>query len=183
MIVPSAVSAEISSVRGSDFRSTISEWYRVAVKCCGKFAEDRLVIVMNFAGFSVHHFRRANHPPAKRGADGLMSQADAQHRNFAREALDQRHADASFFRRAGPGRNHDALGRELLDFVERDLIVAANFELLPHLAEVLRQVVGERIVVVEKQDHRVIDALRIAHSKRLFAASFRFRRYARFRAP
>jgi hypothetical protein len=41
----------------------------------------------------------------------------------------------------------------LLDFFEGDLIVAAHLEFLPHLAKVLRQVIGERIVVVEKQDH------------------------------
>ena len=54
----------------------------------------------------------------------------------------------------GPGRNHDALRPQFLDFVERDLIVAAHFELLPHLAEILREVVGKRIVVVEQQKHR-----------------------------
>ncbi len=44
-------------------------------------------------------------------------------------------------------------GCEHLDFVERDFIVAPHFERLPHLAEVLRQVVGEGIVVVEQQQH------------------------------
>ena len=68
-----------------------------------------LSIVMNFAGLSVHHFRRADHAAAKRRADRLMPQANAENRNLAREALDQRHADAGFARRARSRRNHDAL--------------------------------------------------------------------------
>ena len=44
-------------------------------------------------------------------------------------------------------------GLRCFDFLEGDLVVAADLELLPHLAEILRQVVGERIVVVEQQNH------------------------------
>ena len=51
-------------------------------------------------------------------------------------------------------------GEQLRNFIERDLVVAANFEFLPHLAEVLRQVVSERIVVVEKQNHFLLTSIR-----------------------
>ena len=39
--------------------------------------------------------------------------------------------------------------------------LATDFELLAHLAEVLRQVVGEGIVVVEEQNHFTILLLRL----------------------
>ncbi len=50
--------------------------------------ENSFAVMLNLAGFAVHYFWRANHAPAKRCADGLMSQANAKNRNLAREALD-----------------------------------------------------------------------------------------------
>ena len=99
----------------------------------------------------MHQFARANHAPAKRGPDRLMPQANTENRNFAREALNQRDADSGLLWRAWPGRNHDALRPHFLDLVERDAIVATHFELLPHLAQVLREVISKGIVVVEYQ--------------------------------
>ena len=99
----------------------------------------------------MHQFARANHAPAKRGPNRLMPQAHAENWNFAREALDQRDADSGLLRRAGTGRNHDVLRPHFLDLVECDAIVATHFELLPHLAQILREVISKGIVVVEYQ--------------------------------
>ena len=41
------------------------------------------------------------------------------------------------------------------DFVERNLVVAMHLQLPAQLAEKLREVIGERVVVVEKQNHRL----------------------------
>ena len=116
-------------------------------------AKNRFAVVMNFAGLTVHDFFRADDFATERVADGLMAEADAENGNFAGEVLDDGHAQTRFARRAGAGRNNDAFGAHAGDFVECDFVVAADFELLPHLAEVLRQVVGERVVVVEEQNH------------------------------
>ena len=40
-----------------------------------------------------------------------------------------------------------------LDFVQRDLVVAVDFDLRAKLAQALDEVVGEGIVVVDDQDH------------------------------
>ncbi len=61
--------------------------------------------------------------------------------------------------RAGPGRDADVLRRQTLDLVERDLVVAMHPHLLAQLAEVLDQVVGEAIVVVDHQQHICANSL------------------------
>ena len=51
----------------------------------------------------------------------------------------------------GPGEDHDAIGRQRLDLSTRQLVVAHHLHLRTQLAQVLHQVVGERIVVVDHQ--------------------------------
>ena len=40
-----------------------------------------------------------------------------------------------------------------LDFFDGDLIVAPYLDLCPQLPDILNQVVGERIVIIEYEDH------------------------------
>ena len=115
--------------------------------------ENPAAIVLDFAGFAVHQFLRADDPAAEGRADSLMAQAHSENWNLAGKALDQRDADASFLRGARARGDDDALGTHGGNFVERDLIVAANIQFLTQLAEILGEVVGERIVVVEEQNH------------------------------
>src|SRR5690242_5719702 len=49
----------------------------------GSIAEDGAAIVLNAAGLAVHYVLGANHITAKGGANGLMSQADAEDRLLA----------------------------------------------------------------------------------------------------
>src|ERR1700722_8321948 len=119
----------------------------------GQIGEDAAAVVFDFAGFAVHQFLSANDATTEGGANGLMAEADAENGNFSGETPDERDADAGFLGRAGAGRYKDTFGAQGGDFVERDLVVAAHFELLAHLAEILGEVVGEGIVVVEEQDH------------------------------
>ena len=89
-MVPSAVSAEISSVSRQRFSLDDQRVVARGLKILRQAAKDRFAVVMNFAGLAVHHLRRANHAAAKRRADRLMPQANAENRNLPREALDQR---------------------------------------------------------------------------------------------
>src|ERR1700683_1325346 len=82
-----------------------------------------------------------------------MPQAYPQQRNFPGKPLNERDTDSRLLGTARPGRYYDAFGLELLDLVEADLIVSADQQLLTELTEVLRQVVGKGIVVVEEQNH------------------------------
>ena len=148
------------------------------LKILREAAKDRFAIVVNFAGFPVHDFWRANYAAAKCGANCLVAEANTENWNFPREALDERNTDAGFFRRAGAGRDHDAVGAELFDFIERDLVVAADLEFLSHLAEILCQVVGEGVVVIEEQNHLAASIL----ARLIIPRDCRYRRGVRFRA-
>src|ERR1700682_2440130 len=71
---------------------------------------------------------------------------------------DQFDADAGFLRSGGSGRNDDALGTHRLDLSDRHFVVAANLCLGAQFAKVLDEVVRERIVVIEDEDHEFIVA-------------------------
>jgi hypothetical protein len=85
-----------------------------------------------------------------------VSEAYAKQRYLAGKMPDQRNADPGFLRRAGPGRNQDALWPHGFDGGDRHLVVAANLDLSAQFAKILDQVVGKRIVVVEHEDHYFI---------------------------
>ena len=56
----------------------------------------------------------------------------------------------------GPGEIDEVRRRERLRLVGRDRVVAAHDDLGAELAEQVREVVGERVVVVDQQDHRAL---------------------------
>src|ERR1700731_827838 len=116
--------------------------------------ENCLVVVVDAAGFAVHDFRRANHASSNRKADRLMAETHAENWNHSGKPANHVHANAGILRSAGTRRNYDALRLLLGNLVERDLVVAVHFQLFAQLAEELREVISERIVVVEEKNHR-----------------------------
>jgi hypothetical protein len=116
-------------------------------------AEYCFAVMLNFAGLSVHYFFGTDHAASKRSADGLVAEANAENRNFPCEALNERDANPSFLGGARTGGDYDALGMELLNFVERYLVISTDFDILAHLAEILRQIKCKGIVVVDEQNH------------------------------
>ena len=69
-------------------------------------------------------------------------------------------ADARFLRSTGAGRNDYALRTHGNDLFDRHLVIAANLNLRAQFSNVLDQVVGERIVVIEDEDPPLIVAAR-----------------------
>ena len=82
------------------------------------------------------------------------------------EALDHLDRDAGVLRTPGSGRDDDAIGRIVGDLVERQLVVAADDRRRAQLAQVLGEVEGERIVVVDQQNHSPASAIASACSMR-----------------
>src|SRR5579863_5379022 len=118
----------------------------------GQAPEDRAIVMHDGAGFAVHEMSGANHVSAEGLTDGLMSEADSAQRDFSGEVANQFDADARLLRRAGAGRDDDLFRAHVFDLADRDLIVAANLNFGAQFSEVLHQVVGEGIVVVEYED-------------------------------
>src|SRR5258708_14425477 len=91
--------------------------------------EDALAAVRHLRKLAVHDPRRTNDPAAERLPDRLMAEANAEDRDLTREALNERHADASLRRRAGPGRDDNFLRLPHGDLFESQRIVAID----PHV--------------------------------------------------
>jgi hypothetical protein len=119
----------------------------------GKFEEDVSAVVMDLAGFAVKELGGANDFSAEGRANGLMTEANSKDGKFPCQALDELHRDTCILRGARAGRNHDAFRLAARDLLDSDSVIAMDFDIAAEFAEVLREVVGERIVVVQKQNH------------------------------
>src|SRR5215207_5101987 len=143
--------------------------------------EDRPAVVANLGRLAVDGLGAAHDAPAEDLPDGLVAQAHAEHRHVTGERADHLQRHARLVRRPRPRRDDDAVGPYLLlDLPDRHLVVATHLHLRPQLAEVLHEVVGERVVVVYQQNllaHRdtppTVQAFRFAASasRRAFCTS------------
>ena len=111
------------------------------------------VTVQNWRGFAVHQPARAHDPAAEVMTDGLVTQADTEDRLFAGEGADDVERDAGFPGRAGTGREEDTVGIERESLRRRDFIVPENPLLHAQLAEILDEVEGERVEIVDDEQH------------------------------
>jgi hypothetical protein len=87
--------------------------------------------------------RGAHNLATKRLPNGLMSQAHAEDRNLAREALNRLDGNTSLVWSTRSRRDDNLLRREVGNIIGRDLIIEFDYNLLPHLAQVLNQIVCE----------------------------------------
>src|ERR671927_414830 len=86
-------------------------------------------VVIYHRRLTMHDLARAHDAPAKRLADGLMTQAYAQNGDTSGKAPDHRQRYAGLIRRAWTRRDHDALRPQSFDFFDTDLIVADDLHL------------------------------------------------------
>ena len=123
---------------------------RVSERC-----EDPFRIVVNLRDLSVHQPVGPIHFPTEDLTDALVTQAHSQQGHFRPEPLDDLFRNARFARSAWSGRDDDSIGTQGRDFVERNLIISddAHVKRGIDLTQSLHEVVGERVVVVDQQDH------------------------------
>ena len=118
-----------------------------------ELAENIFVVVMDLARLAVKKFRGTDDFAAERGANGLVAETDPQNGELPSKTLDQFHGNTGFLGSTRTGGNYDAFGLAADNFFDRNFVVAMDFDLATQFAEILREVVSERVVVVEKQDH------------------------------
>src|SRR5690242_9527854 len=102
---------------------------------------------------AMHRLRRANHPPAKDLADTLMPQAHTERWDALPQLADDRIGDAGLTWGAGARRDDDMRRREPLGLLHRAFVVPPHQHLRAKLREILVQVVGEAVVVIDEQQH------------------------------
>ncbi len=106
------------------------------------------------ASLAVHQPLGPDDFAAERRTDRLVSQADAEQRYVCRTGgARQRDGDPGFLRCARPGRNDDRGGLQGERSLDGHGVVAVHDRTRPQLPQVLDEVVGERVVVVEHQEH------------------------------
>jgi hypothetical protein len=82
-----------------------------------------------------------------------VAEADTEDGNFSAEMPNHIATDTRIGGRAGSGGDDDFFGSELLDVGNGNLVVALHKELGTKFPKVLNEVVGERIVVIDDEDH------------------------------
>jgi hypothetical protein len=94
------------------------------------------------------------HDAAAEGlADRLVAQANAEDGNPAGKLANRCQGNPGLRRRAGAGRDHQHGRVKASDLGDGDGIVAEHPDVLPQLAEILDEVVGEGVIVIEHQQH------------------------------
>src|SRR6478672_4733832 len=71
-------------------------------------------------------------------------------------------ADAGVIGRPRSRRNADPFGAQLLDFLDAGPVVPADNQFGAQFAKILNQVVGEGIVIIQYQDHKIWSARSMA---------------------
>ena len=115
--------------------------------------EDRLACVPDFGNFAMHEPICPHDVAAEDMPDALMTEADAEGGNAGSKLLDHRTTDARLLGCAGTGGNADVIRLLFSDLFKRDLVISVDLHLRAHLAEVLDEVVGKGVVVVDDQEH------------------------------
>src|SRR3954471_6662323 len=114
--------------------------------------EDGPAVVLGGRGLAVHRLV-AHDVAAKRLRQRLMAEADAEHRDAGlREAPDDVEADAGLVRGARARRHDHAVVAAAEQVLDVRAVVAHDLQLAAHLPQVLDEVVGERVVVVDHED-------------------------------
>jgi hypothetical protein len=99
----------------------------------------------------MHNHARMHYPPTQHLGNTLMAQTDAENRQMAAEAFDYRHGNPGFVRSARTRRDNDTLGRKISDIIDANLIVAINAYRGTQLTQVLHQIVGKRVIIIDHQ--------------------------------
>src|SRR4051794_26107555 len=140
------------------------------LEALGQALEEPAAVVLDLTRLAVDEPLRLADLAAEGLDDHLVAEADAERRHARAEPPDELDRDARARRPAGAGGDDEVRGREPLGLVGVDGVVTADDDLRAELAEQVREVVGERVVVVDQQDHPRASASSIAISS---AASLR----------
>ena len=119
----------------------------------GEAGEDILAGVKDGRGFAVHEARGADDFAAVDLADALVAEADSENGNFPSEFPDRVATDAGFGRGAGTGGDDDFFWCEFCNVGQGDLVVALHEQVGAEFAEILDEVVGKGIVVIDDEYH------------------------------
>ena len=109
----------------------------------------------------MHQFRGANDSPSIGLSKSLVAQTDPQGGNTWRQLLQDSQTNSRLVRIPRSGRQQNRIGAEVADLVHCQRIIAFHTQLLCHrvlgcqFPEVLHQIEGEAVVVIDDKQHRL----------------------------
>src|SRR5262245_17780732 len=110
--------------------------------------EHALTVVHDRRRLAVHRRLRTADRSSVHDPDRLVSKAHTEYRRRRSEAPDDVTRNACIFGPTWTWRDHDLLGGHRANLVDGDLVVAPDTQDRAKLAEILHEVVGERVVVI-----------------------------------
>src|SRR5262245_39686588 len=90
---------------------------------------------------------------AKGLPDGLVAEAYPEDWNAGGRFADEIEANAGFVGRAGAGRENDRIGLQRHDVADRNLVVAMDDHVRPQPSQIVEEVEGEAVIVVDQDNH------------------------------
>lgn len=124
--------------------------HRVRGRQTGK---DTFAVMRDRGNFAVFWLRGTDDFTAKGLSDGLMAEADAEQRDVVIGCgADQVEADACVIGVARAGGNDDAFRGCLQDIFDADLVIAMDDSLDAQIPEILDQVVGEAVIIIDQDE-------------------------------
>ena len=83
-----------------------------------------------------------------------MSETYSQNRYFPAKLGNGIYDNAGIFRTPRARRYNDSGWGQLLDLVQSYGVIAVYFQLLPHFSEILDEIEGKRIIIIDNQNHQ-----------------------------
>src|SRR6478672_1174868 len=115
--------------------------------------ENRPSVVLDAGRLAVHKALGSHNLASKCHSQRLVAETDTEYRQASREMLDHLDGDASFIGGARSRGDDDAVGLQRLDLLHRYLVVPVDPDIFAQLPEVLDEVVGKGIVIIDHQQH------------------------------
>src|SRR5215210_5074042 len=108
---------------------------------------------MDAGGFSVHRNPGTNDCPPVSSPDALVAQADPENGDTRAHLADDLGGNPRLTRGARTRRDDDVRRPQLEYLIHRYSVVAPHYRLLAQLMYVAGEVVDERVVVVDQENH------------------------------
>src|SRR2546426_7476352 len=100
----------------------------------------------------MHEIRSGDHISAECLSNSLMSQTDAQNGLLGLKVLNQFQSNAGLVRLPWSRGDHDSVWVPAFNFRDLDLIIAVNFQVLAQFTQILHEIIGKRIIIIDYQN-------------------------------
>lgn len=122
-------------------------------KGIGHATEHTRIGMMYLACLAVHQGLGAHHLASKGLTNGLVAETNAEDRQVGWRMRDEVQTYPGVIRRAGPGRQQNALRSHPQSLFDTEGIITIDAGLRTQLVQIMNEVVGKAVIVIDDEDH------------------------------